>query len=150
MPRKVRTHLSTTTSTPPAARSASATWLCVAHRDCDRMQDPYGLHCQPQVMGACLDPTAHARKIRLIEANGVSDNLALAIAETGALAKRRTAMLMDPVLSVCRRFWSNKACPPRCDPAPQRSINTALRLSTRMSSVTIAFSSEKRGVVFTV
>jgi len=78
------------------------------------------------VMGACWDQLQHAWEILLIEANGVSDNplvfadtvealsggnfhaepvafaadnLALAIAEVGALAERRTAMLMDPVLS---------------------------------------------------
>ena len=100
--------------------------LRVSHLDCDRVQDPYCLRCQPQVMGACLDQIDHAWNILLIEANGVSDNplvfadtlqalsggnfhaepvafaadnLALAIAEIGALAERRTAMLMDPVLS---------------------------------------------------
>jgi len=100
--------------------------LRASHLDCDRVQDPYCLRCQPQVMGACLDQIEHAWVILLIEANGVSDNplvfadtkealsggnfhaepvafaadnLALAIAEIGALAERRTAMLMDPVLS---------------------------------------------------
>ena len=100
--------------------------LRASHLDCDRVQDPYCLRCQPQVMGACLDQIEHAAHILLIEANGVSDNplvfadtlealsggnfhaepvafaadnLALAIAEIGALAERRTAMLMDPVLS---------------------------------------------------
>ena len=104
----------------------SGSALRVSHLDCDRVQDPYCLRCQPQVMGACLDQIEHAWKILLIEANGVSDNplvfadtlqalsggnvhaepvafaadnLALAIAEIGALAERRTAMLMDPVLS---------------------------------------------------
>ena len=97
-----------------------------SHLDCDKVQDPYCLRCQPQVMGACLDQMAHAWEILLTEANGVSDNplvfadtlealsggnfhaepvafaadnLALAIAEIGALSERRTAMLMDPVLS---------------------------------------------------
>jgi histidine ammonia-lyase len=97
-----------------------------SHLDCEKVQDPYCLRCQPQVMGACLDQMAHAWDILLIEANGVSDNplvfadtmealsggnfhaepvafaadnLALAIAEIGALSERRTAMLMDPVLS---------------------------------------------------
>ncbi len=96
--------------------------LRASHLDCDRVQDPYCLRCQPQVMGACLDQIDHAWGILLIEANGVSDNplvfadtkealsggnfhaepvafaadnLALAIAEIGALAERRTAMLMD-------------------------------------------------------
>ncbi len=107
------------------------TWLHASplrqsHLDCDKVQDPYCLRCQPQVMGACLDQMTHAWNILLIEANGVSDNplvfadtlealsggnfhaepvafaadnLALAIAEIGALSERRTAMLMDPVLS---------------------------------------------------
>jgi len=100
--------------------------LRASHLDCDRVQDPYCLRCQPQVMGACLDQIEHAWGVLLREANGVSDNplvfadtmqalsggnfhaepvafaadnLALAIAEVGALAERRTAMLMDPVLS---------------------------------------------------
>ena len=104
--------------------------LRASHLDCDRVQDPYCLRCQPQVMGACLDQIGHAWNILLIEANGVSDNplvfadpqngdhqalsggnfhaepvafaadnLALAIAEIGALAERRTAMLMDPALT---------------------------------------------------
>ena len=100
--------------------------LRASHLDCEKVQDPYCLRCQPQVMGACLDQMAHAWDILLIEANGVSDNplvfadtmqalsggnfhaepvafaadnLALAIAEIGALSERRTAMLMDPGLS---------------------------------------------------
>jgi len=100
--------------------------LRASHLDCDRVQDPYCLRCQPQVMGACLDQIDHAWSVLLREANGVSDNplvfadtmqalsggnfhaepvafaadnLALAIAEIGALAERRTAMLMDPGLS---------------------------------------------------
>ena len=104
--------------------------LRASHLTCDRVQDPYCLRCQPQVMGACLDQIDHAWGILLIEANGVSDNplvfvdeaagatealsggnfhaepvafaadnLALAIAEIGALAERRTAMLMDAGIS---------------------------------------------------
>jgi histidine ammonia-lyase len=91
-----------------------------------RVQDPYCLRCQPQVMGACVDILRQAAATLAIEANSVSDNplvfaaegevisggnfhaepvafaadnLALAIAEIGALSERRTAMLMDPVLS---------------------------------------------------
>jgi histidine ammonia-lyase len=97
-----------------------------SHLHCEKVQDPYCLRCQPQVMGACLDQIAHATEILLREANGVSDNplvfadtmqalsggnfhaepvafaadnLALAIAEIGALSERRTALLMDPVIS---------------------------------------------------
>jgi histidine ammonia-lyase len=98
----------------------------VSHADCDKVQDPYSLRCQPQVMGACLDQMRYAADVLLIEANAVSDNplifpdtgevlsggnfhaepvafaadnLALAAAEIGALAERRIALLIDTTLS---------------------------------------------------
>ncbi len=97
-----------------------------SHVDCPRVQDPYSLRCQPQVMGAVLDQARAAAATLLTEANAVSDNplvfadrgdvlsggnfhaepvafaadnLALAIAETGALSERRIALLMDANLS---------------------------------------------------
>src|SRR5215471_4472409 len=45
-----------------------------SHKDCPRVQDPYSLRCQPQVMGACVDQLRHAAAILLTEANAVSDN----------------------------------------------------------------------------
>ncbi|MDY0961565.1 histidine ammonia-lyase [Massilia sp. CFBP9026] len=91
----------------------------------ERVQDPYSLRCQPQVMGAVMDLIANAGRTLLIEANAVTDNpllfeggeiisggnfhaepvafaadtLALAIAEIGALAERRIALLIDANLS---------------------------------------------------
>jgi histidine ammonia-lyase len=92
----------------------------------DRVQDPYCLRCQPQVMGAVLDLIRQAAATLATEANGVSDNplifaatnealsggnfhgepvafaadmLALAVCEIGSLAERRIAMLIDPALS---------------------------------------------------
>ncbi len=97
-----------------------------SHADCSRVQDPYSLRCQPQVMGACLDHLRFAADVFLREANAVSDNplvfaadgdvlsggnfhaepvamasdvLALAISEIGALSERRIAQLVDPALS---------------------------------------------------
>jgi histidine ammonia-lyase len=94
-----------------------------SHLDCSRVQDPYCLRCQPQVMGACLDQLRMAAGTLLIEANAVTDNplvfaedgdilsggnfhaepvafaadqIALALAEMGNLAERRVAMLVDP------------------------------------------------------
>jgi len=94
--------------------------------DCHRVQDPYSLRCQPQVMGAALDQIAFAARTLRIEANGVTDNplvlvesgevlsggnfhaepvamaadqLAIAAAEVGALSERRIAMLIDGSLS---------------------------------------------------
>jgi histidine ammonia-lyase len=102
----------------------------------DRVQDPYSLRCQPQVVGACLDQLRHAALVLLREANAVTDNplvfaeddpespggagrgamisggnfhaepvalaadgMALAIAEVGAIAERRIAMLIDSGVS---------------------------------------------------
>jgi histidine ammonia-lyase len=97
-----------------------------SHVDCSRVQDPYSLRCQPQVMGACLDQWRHVAGLLLTEANAVSDNplvfadaneilsggnfhaepvafaadnLALVLAETGALSERRIALMMDTNLS---------------------------------------------------
>jgi histidine ammonia-lyase len=42
--------------------------------DCERVQDPYSLRCQPQVMGACLDLLTTAGATLEREARGVSDN----------------------------------------------------------------------------
>ena len=96
-----------------------------SHLECDRVQDPYSLRCQPQVMGACLDVMRFVAGTLAIEANAVSDNplvfgenailsggnfhaepvalaadtLALAIAEFGALSERRTALLVDANMS---------------------------------------------------
>jgi len=97
-----------------------------SHADCPRVQDPYSLRCQPQVMGACIDQIRNAAATLLTEANAVSDNplvfpnehailsggnfhaepvafaadnLALAIAEIGAMSERRIALMMDANLS---------------------------------------------------
>jgi len=93
-----------------------------SHKGCRRVQDPYSLRCQPQVMGACLHILRCAAETLVTEANAVSDNplvfaetgeilsggnfhaepvafaadtLALAIAEIGALSERRIALLID-------------------------------------------------------
>jgi len=98
----------------------------VSHRDCGKVQDPYSLRCQPQVMGACLEQLWGAAAVLEREANAVSDNplvfpegpevvsggnfhaepvafaadgMALALAETGALSERRIALLVDATLS---------------------------------------------------
>ena len=91
-----------------------------------RVQDPYSLRCQPQVMGACLEQLRYAARIFETEANGVTDNplvfadtgevlsggnfhaepvalaadaLAVALAEIGAISERRIALLIDSSLS---------------------------------------------------
>jgi histidine ammonia-lyase len=109
-----------------------------------RVQDPYCLRCQPQVMGAALDVLRHAATTLCDEANGVTDNplifadsdealsggnfhaepvafaadiIALAICEIGSLAERRIAMLVDSALSGLPAFL-----------APQPGLNSGLMM----------------------
>ncbi|WP_223668989.1 histidine ammonia-lyase [Kangiella shandongensis] len=97
-----------------------------SHEDCDKVQDPYSLRCQPQVMGAALDHMRFAASVLLTEANAVSDNplvfpedgdiisggnfhaepvamssdlLAVVISEVGAIVERRIALMLDKHLS---------------------------------------------------
>lgn len=107
-----------------------------SHRTGDiRVQDPYCLRCQPQVMGAVLDLLRQAAATVTAEANGVSDNplifadtdealsggnfhaqpvafaadmIALALCEIGNLSERRIAMLVDPALSGLPAFLTPK------------------------------------------
>ncbi|WP_274532003.1 aromatic amino acid lyase [Bartonella bovis] len=44
-------------------------------RDDKRVQDPYCIRCQPQVMGACFDILTAAAETLIIEANAVTGNL---------------------------------------------------------------------------
>ncbi|UXU75381.1 MULTISPECIES: histidine ammonia-lyase [unclassified Paracoccus (in: a-proteobacteria)] len=98
-----------------------------SHRtDDSRVQDPYCIRCQPQVTGACIDLLSQAARTLEIEANAATDNplvlteagaivsggnfhaepvafaadqIALAIAEIGAISQRRIALMVDPALS---------------------------------------------------
>src|SRR3989338_6511972 len=97
-----------------------------SHQNCEKVQDPYSLRCQPQVMGACLTQFRQAAEVLAIEANAVSDNplvfaaegdvisggnfhaepvamaadnMALAIAEIGSLSERRISLMMDKHMS---------------------------------------------------
>lgn len=101
----------------------------------ERVQDPYCLRCQPQVMGAVLDVLRQAAATLETEANGVTDNpliftepavalsggnfhaepvafaadmIAMAVCEIGSLAERRLSMLVDPVLSALPAFLAPK------------------------------------------
>ena len=100
--------------------------ISLDHVNCEKVQDPYSLRCQPQVLGACLTQIRHAAEVLGTEANGVTDNplvfqdtgdiisggnfhaepvamaadnLAIAIAELGSIAERRIALLIDSNLS---------------------------------------------------
>lgn len=100
--------------------------IVVSHEDCDRVQDPYCLRCQPQVMGAVLDSLHYVAEKLLIEANAATDNplvfshegevlsggnfhaepvafvadfLGITLTDMANMSERRIAMLIDPVLS---------------------------------------------------
>jgi histidine ammonia-lyase len=102
-----------------------------SHLECDRVQDPYSVRCQPQVMGAVLDSLRTSAAVLEREANGVSDNpvvfpetgeiisggnfhaepvalaadaIAVALAEIGAISERRTALLIDSSISTLPPF----------------------------------------------
>lgn len=97
-----------------------------SHQDCDKVQDPYSLRCQPQVMGASHDLIEHVARTLVTEANAVTDNplifpdcdlalsggnfhaqpvafaadiLTMALCEVGSLSERRIAVLVDPNMS---------------------------------------------------
>jgi len=102
-----------------------------SHIDCTRVQDPYSVRCQPQVMGACLTLLRQAGSVLAIEAAAATDNplvltergeilsggnfhaepvafaadqIALAVSEIGALTERRIALLVDPAMSELPAF----------------------------------------------
>ena len=105
------------------------------HRTCERVQDPYSLRCQPQVMGAILDLMEHSGLVLAREAASVSDNplvfpeegdalsggnfhaepvafaadaLAMGLAEIGNISERRVAILVDPAMSGLPAFLARE------------------------------------------
>src|SRR5947207_2467337 len=125
-----------------------------SHRTCTRVQDPYSLRCQPQVMGACLDLITQQAATLTIEANAVTDNplifpdtgevlsggnfhaepvafaadiLALACAEVGSIAERRLALLVDPKMSGLPAFL-----------APDSGVNSGFMLAQVTAAALVA------------
>jgi len=125
----------------------------------DRIQDPYCLRCQPQVMGAALDLLRHAAATLITEANGVSDNplifaatgealsggnfhaepvafaadmIAIALCEIGSLAERRIAMLIDPALSRLPAFLT-----------PRPGLNSGLMIAQVTAAALVAENKQK-------
>jgi histidine ammonia-lyase len=113
------------------ARLLQGSEIRASHLHCARVQDPYSLRCQPQVMGAVRDMLIDAGAVLEREANGVSDNplvfaedgailsggnfhaepvafaadrIAAAMAEIGNLAERRIALLTDSSQSALPAF----------------------------------------------
>lgn len=107
-----------------------------SHKDCDKVQDPYSLRCQPQVMGAIFHQMSFVSQTLAIEINSVSDNplifskegdilsggnfhgemiamaadnLSLAIAELGAISERKIALLIDKHFSGLPAFLTKES-----------------------------------------
>jgi histidine ammonia-lyase len=125
-----------------------------SHRSCERVQDPYSLRCQPQVMGACLDLMSQQAATLTTEANAVTDNplvfavsdevlsggnfhaepvaftadiLALACAEVGSIAERRIALLVDPKMSGLPAFLT-----------PDSGVNSGFMLAQVTAAALVA------------
>ena len=132
---EVRGHQSQIDAAACYRRLLAHSQIEASHINCESVQDPYSLRCQPQVMGACLTQIRNAAEVMIIEANAVSDNplvfaaqndiisggnfhaepvamaadnLALAIAEIGALSERRMALLIDTHMSKLPPFLVEK------------------------------------------
>ena len=125
-----------------------------SHRTCERVQDPYSLRCQPQVMGACLDLITQTAETLVTEANAVTDNplifagtaevfsggnfhaepvafaadiLALACAEIGSIAERRISLLVDPKMSGLPAFL-----------APDSGVNSGFMMAQVTAAALVA------------
>ena len=125
-----------------------------SHRTCTRVQDPYSLRCQPQVMGACLDLMTQQAATLITEANAVTDNplifsdtgevlsggnfhaepvafaadiLALACAEVGSIVERRVALLVDPKMSGLPAFL-----------APDSGVNSGFMMAQVTAAALVA------------
>ncbi len=125
-----------------------------SHRGCERVQDPYSLRCQPQVMGACLDLIHQSAATLLTEANAVTDNplvfadsgevlsggnfhaepvafaadiLAMACAEIGSIAERRIALLVDPKMSGLPAFLT-----------PESGVNSGFMMAQVTAAALVA------------
>ncbi len=120
----------------------------------DRVQDAYSLRCAPQVTGAARDVLAHAERVAADELRSAIDNpmvlpdgrvascgnfhgaplafaadaLAIAIAEVGAIAERRTDRLLDASRS--------SGLPPFL--APDAGVNSGLMIAQYTQAAMVA------------
>ncbi len=122
----LRPHAGQVASAANLRRLLAGSEIVASHRYGDtRVQDAYSLRCTPQVHGAARDTVAHAASVATIELRSAIDNpmilpdgrvescgnfhgaplgfvcdfLAIAAAEIGAIAERRTDRLLDATRS---------------------------------------------------
>jgi len=131
-----RPHPGQTASAAAVRRLLEGSGILASHSGCARVQDPYSLRCAPQVLGASIQAARYARAVLLTEVNSVTDNplcfadsgevlsagnfhgqplaqaldfLAIGMAEVGAVAERRTFLLLDSSKSDLPPFLSREA-----------------------------------------
>lgn len=119
---ELRPHPGQAASAANLRRLLEGSAIVASHRSGDpRVQDAYSLRCTPQVHGAARDTAEHAGRVAAVELRSAIDNpmilpdgrvescgnfhgaplgfvcdfLAIAAAEVGALAERRTDRLLD-------------------------------------------------------
>ena len=129
--------------------------IVASHRAGDvRVQDAYSLRCAPQVHGAARDTVTHARGVAAIELVSAIDNpmvlpdgrvessgnfhgaplgfacdfLAIAAAEVGAIAERRTDRLLDATRS--------QGLPPFL--APDAGVNSGMMIAEYTQAAMVA------------
>jgi histidine ammonia-lyase len=129
--------------------------IVASHRyDDPRVQDAYSLRCAPQVAGAARDTLAHAERVAAAELRSAIDNpmvmpdgrvescgnfhgapvgfacdfLAIAAAEVGAIAERRTDRLLDATRS--------HGLPPFL--APEAGVNSGLMIAQYTQAAMVA------------
>jgi histidine ammonia-lyase len=122
----LRPHPGQAASADNMLRVLAGSQIVASHRDGDtRVQDAYSLRCAPQVTGAVRDTVAHAETVAARELAAAIDNpvvladgrvtsngnfhgapvayvldfLAIAAADLGSIAERRTDRLLDPARS---------------------------------------------------
>jgi histidine ammonia-lyase len=132
----LRPHSGQAASAAAVGRLLERSGILASHAACGRIQDAYSLRCAPQVLGASIQAARYAREAVMIEVNSVTDNplcfadtgevlsagnfhgqplalaldfLAIGMAEAGAIAERRTYLLLDPVKSELPPFLSPRA-----------------------------------------
>ena len=133
---RARPHAGQAASAAAVRRLLQGSGILASHADCARVQDPYSLRCAPQVLGASIQAVRYARDVLVTEVNSVTDNplvvpesgtivsagnfhgqplaqaldfLAIGMAEAGAIAERRTFLLLDAAKSGLPPFLSRDA-----------------------------------------
>ena len=133
---RARPHAGQIASAAAVRRLLQGSGILASHAQCARVQDPYSFRCAPQVLGASIQAVRYARDVLVTEVNSVTDNplvvpesgeiisagnfhgqplaqaldfLAIGMAEVGAIAERRSYLLLDAAKSGLAPFLTREA-----------------------------------------